>query len=145
SLFGCDGIARWQLKELETPTGIQLLPGNRILYGDANSSLRLRALSGKPKPPARLIEQGLDGKVLWHHELKESRGSFFRRLANGNTYVAHSDGGLEVTPDHQEVLLAVFGKSRFSGSYLVRLCHLRRNTFLDRHEFMQQLLDGLEA
>jgi HEAT repeat protein len=71
TLYGCDSLPRWRLREGSGVGDMQLLAGNCVLLAETNAD--------------RVVERALSGTVLWtyHSEAPQT----CQRLANGNTFV----------------------------------------------------------
>jgi HEAT repeat protein len=78
---GPDGKLRWELTGLAGPMEAQVLPGGRVLVVESNNNT--------------LSERDFKGKVLWEKKLHWSPTGC-RRLPNGNTFVSHYGGVLEL-------------------------------------------------
>lgn len=80
--FGTDGKERWSIGNLLNPIDAQVLKGNRVLIAEHGAR--------------KVTERDLAGKVIWEKMVNGNPVSC-QRLANGNTFIAHYTGALEVT------------------------------------------------
>jgi len=80
--FGTDGKERWSMGNLLNPIDAQVLKGNRVLIAEHGAR--------------KVTERDMTGKVLWERMVNGNPVSC-QRLANGNTFIAHYTGVLEVT------------------------------------------------
>lgn len=80
--FGTDGKERWSIGNLLNPIDAQVLKGNRVLIAEHGAR--------------KVTERDMTGKVLWEKMVNGTPVSC-QRLANGNTFIAHYTGVLEVT------------------------------------------------
>jgi hypothetical protein len=86
--FGPDGKVRWQIKDLNGPNDVQILPGGRVLIAERNNS--------------KVTERDRDGKILWEYTVNNSAIAA-QRLPNGNTLIATFGELIEVTKDKKVV------------------------------------------
>ena len=86
--FGPDKKVRWQIKGLNGPNDVQLLPGGRVLIAERNGNV--------------VTERDREGKVLWEYKVQNSAIAA-QRLPNGNTLVCTFNEVLEVSPDKKVV------------------------------------------
>jgi hypothetical protein len=106
-----DGTVRWELKNVNTPCDVQLLPGGRLLVAEYQGQ--------------RVTERDRDGKILWEHKVS-AYPTTCRRLPNGNTFIATYREILEVAPDHKVVLTT----KNPLGSEIYRAQRLRSGNIL---------------
>jgi HEAT repeat protein len=99
--FGADGKERWSFNDANTPTDVRWLGGNKVLVAEN---------SGR-----KVTERDLKGKILWQKDMGVNMPVSAQRLANGNTFIAHYNGVMEVTPQGKE-LYAHNGLSRNRGN-----------------------------
>jgi hypothetical protein len=85
---GLDGKARWQLDNLQYPRDAQVLNGDRILVAEQNIQ--------------RVSEWTLKREVVWQKQVNGPPVNC-QRLPNGNTFIAMSNGLLEVDRTGKEV------------------------------------------
>jgi HEAT repeat protein len=85
---GLDGKIRWQLDGLQYPRDAQVLPGDRILVAEQGIQ--------------RVAEWNLKREVLWQKQLNGPPVSV-QRQPNGNTFIAMSNGLIEVDRSGKEV------------------------------------------
>ena len=76
-----EGKPRFNIKNLNGPVDVRVLPGRRILVAQQNAR--------------RVSEFDFNGKVLWEQTFDDSPVSVMR-LANGNTFVATMDRVMEM-------------------------------------------------
>lgn len=86
--FGPDGKERWQMGNLLNPIDAQVIKGNRVLVAEHGAR--------------KVTERDMSGKVVWEKAINGNPVSC-QRLANGNTFIAHYQGVLEVTPAGKEI------------------------------------------
>jgi hypothetical protein len=93
-LFGCRGLARWQLRGKWDPVDVRLLPGNKLLVGESADD--------------RVVDRTLEGDLLREQKVPErGRGSGVqscRRLANGDTFVFNGRTWLVINDEGEQVL-----------------------------------------
>lgn len=119
---GPDGKPRWQLKRLQGPMDVQILPGGRVLIAE-NSGMRV-------------TERDLKGNVLWEKRVPNNP-IVCQRLPNGNTFIATYQGVLEVTRDGHEVYSHhpggpgsfIFGAQRLRNGHIV--CISAQNSLIE--------------
>jgi hypothetical protein len=78
------GKLRWAIDNLQYPTDVHILGGNRVLICETN---------GK-----RITERDFKGNILWEKSDLPVQPYNVQRLANGNTFVALSTGLREFDP-----------------------------------------------
>jgi hypothetical protein len=81
------GKTRWQIEGLMAPSDAQVLPGDRVLVCEQNSS--------------RVSERDLKGKVVWERQLNQPVVA--QRLANGNTFLVGRGQISEVDRNGKEI------------------------------------------
>jgi hypothetical protein len=86
--FGPDNKVRWEIKNLNGPNDVQLLPGGRVLIAERNGNV--------------VTERDREGKVLWEYKVQNSAIAA-QRLPNGNTLVCTFSELFEVSPDKKVV------------------------------------------
>ena len=79
-----DGKMLWEIKDVDAPADVQLLPGGRVLIAEYQS--------------LRVTERDREGKILWKKQFDRYATSC-RRLPNGNTFIATYGELTELTPD----------------------------------------------
>jgi HEAT repeat protein len=82
------GKTRWKIDNLMVPLDAQVLPGQRVLIAEQNTS--------------KVTERDLTGKILW--EKVVAQPIHCRRLRNGNTFIAGRNGLFEVDSRGKDVL-----------------------------------------
>ena len=87
--FGPDGKVRWQIKNLNGPNDVQILPGGRVLIAERNGNL--------------VTERDREGKVLWEYKVANNNAIAAQRLPNGNTLICTFGELLEVNPKKEVV------------------------------------------
>ena len=83
-----DGKRIWEIKGINAPADVQLLPGGRVLIAEYQAM--------------QVTERDRAGKVLWSKKFAQFPTSC-RRLPNGNTFVATYGELTEFTPDGKTV------------------------------------------
>ncbi len=86
--LGKDNKVRWQLKNLQNPMDVQVLPGNRVLVAEYSAS--------------QVTERNLKNEVLWRKSV--SYPISCERLPNGHTFIVTRNLLLEVDRSGKEVL-----------------------------------------
>ena len=95
---GPDGRARWEIRGLQGPMDMQLLPNGRVLVAEYQGRI--------------VTERDRDGKIHWSKRLEEGPIAC-RRLANGNTFIATHGTLMELAPDGHVVYLRYPGDGLF--------------------------------
>jgi HEAT repeat protein len=104
-LCGCDGKPRWLLPDMQA-CDVQLLPGNRVLVGDAKLE--------------QVTERDLHGKILWR--AAASKAFVCRRLANGNTFLGDVEGvAREIDPGGQELYADKPGEQKQAADVILNV------------------------
>jgi HEAT repeat protein len=86
--LGTENKVRWQLKDLQNPMDVQVLPGNRVLVTEYSAS--------------QVTERNLKNEVLWRKSVSYPISA--ERLANGHTFIVTRNLLLEVDRSGKEVL-----------------------------------------
>ncbi len=86
--LGTDNKPRWQLKNLQNPMDVQVLPGNRVLVAEYSGG--------------QVTERNLKNEVLWRKSINYPLSA--ERLANGHTFIVTRNQLLEVDRSGKEVL-----------------------------------------
>ncbi len=104
-LGGSDGKARWEIKELQGPNSIQVLPGPRFLIVEPNAP--------------RVTERDPAGKIVWQTlKLPDDQFVSAQRLANGNTFVACESLLLEYGADGKQLAQVDVNENAINGNGL---------------------------
>ncbi len=83
-----DGKLLWEIKNVNAPSDVQLLPGGRVLLAEYQAM--------------QVTERDRDGKILWKKQFTRYPTSC-RRLPNGNTFIATYGELTEVARDGKTV------------------------------------------
>jgi PQQ-like domain/HEAT repeats len=90
--LGKKNQVRWQIKDLQFPLDVQVLPGDRILIAEYQAQ--------------RITERNQRGEILWeeHVQAGPQGGPLVgQRLPNGNTFIATANEVYEVDRNHRTV------------------------------------------
>jgi HEAT repeat protein len=128
-MYGCDGKVRWEMKDLESPSAVQVIPGPRFLVLEPYLS--------------RATERDAGGKVVWQVKFPEEQYLNAQRLANGNTLIVSDEAFLEYGPDGKLIGKTTAGVDPVRGDIDVGdAVKLRTGTIVVRtHEGVAEL-DG---
>lgn len=86
--LGRDGQVRWRLDNIQYPSDVHVLPGDRVLVCEYNAN--------------RVTERNLKNEILWTKQVNNSPVSC-QRLSNGNTFIATRSGCMEVDAAGKEL------------------------------------------